>query len=1329
MGNTKSRLLGYVMTLIMMVALFNVPMTVQAAEAGTLMADNLEEAKLTTTLETGGFMITATEDKTVTIDSNDKVAEDGTTFSKRIKLGGSGTVDYRSVHFTTQGASTVTVYAMSSSSSSDRALDLYTLDGTLVDSMDAPGAGLNMKTFSVEAGDFYLASPSSGVNLYGVVIQSSAAPVIKTLGISSLTAESLKASVEVNGFTLMATEDKGITIDGNEKVAEDGTSFTQRLKLGGSGSVEYRSIHFNVTGSSTVTVYAMSSSSSSDRALDLYGIDGTLVDSMDAPGAGLNMKTFTVEAGDYYLASPSSGVNVYEVIVTTGEATAVARRDWADVNPPEITSVTQDGTNIVVEFTLVTGNDGADKANVTMYNEDGDVLNTILVGKTATDEKSATFAPDGSGTYAFDVTAMRNDVEQVKTSEKTSITYALPLTQPVVKAFNTATEGVAIKWLAVEEATSYEVEYRLVGSQTYTLGKKVSDLSTSLTGLTAGESYEIRVKALRGSDEAVSEVITKKVKLTDEREWNFTYFGQSVSSSRNVMEMIDADEMIFSLNSCTIKDDGVTIDGKGGKFTTFHDGISYYYTVVDPNTENFELTATFTVDYINSTPDGQEGFGLLAMDSLGEYGVSSVNHYTNSAGVLATKFEEVIDGVKYSGKDVLGARFVTGITPEVLSSGDSAIAQNGHSVGYSFGYEADDFVQTGEVYTLTLKKTNTGYHASIEGEEEYILYGADKLLQIDPDHVYVGFAVARGCNATITDVQFTTSDPATDPEAMPEPAMKIAYTKKIDSPTTSASENYDFVYVSDVPGTLTVTAVDGSILVDSANVTADVDYEASWKLAKGNNGYIVAFTPEAGYIPGENQELDSYETVRLELNVNYQSFDNEIIYVSPEGTSEGAGTLESPVDIYTATSYVKPGQVIQLVGGVYDMSQSLVIQRGIDGSKDQYIVLQGSDQGRAVLDFTNAPSGMVLWGDYWLVENIDITNTPGNTKGLQIAGHNNIISKVNAYKNGDTGIQISGTGAEGFDKWPSGNLVVNCTSYDNMDPGMNNADGFAAKITVAEGNVFRGCMAYNNLDDGWDLFAKIESGPIGVVTIEDCLAFNNGTLTDGTGDGDGNGFKLGGDGIAVAHVLKDSISYNNNNDGVTSNSNPAVVIENVTSYGNKGQNFALYGKGDDLRSFVMTGAISMAGVSNDDVSEMPSLISDSNYLWMAGTSSNASGDLLTESIFASTDVAIMPTRGADGAIDMHSLLTIVDASVAYGGVIGDTGFLNDSISSLAAQAETSVPAVATQGSYTVVSGDTLSGIALKHYGSAVKWHMIYEMNKATIKNPDMIHIGQLILLP
>ena len=72
-----------------------------------------------------------------------------------------------------------------------------------------------------------------------------------------------------------------------------------------------------------------------------------------------------------------------------------------------------------------------------------------------------------------------------------------------------------------------------------------------------------------------------------------------------------------------------------------------------------------------------------------------------------------------------------------------------------WSFENADLVVAGRSYTLTLKKTNTGYHAILANEfatedmvTEYILYGSEKLRQLDKNHVYVGFAVARGCNAT-----------------------------------------------------------------------------------------------------------------------------------------------------------------------------------------------------------------------------------------------------------------------------------------------------------------------------------------------------------------------------------------------------------------------------------------------------------------------------------------------------------------------------------------------------------------------------------------------------
>ena len=47
----------------------------------------------------------------------------------------------------------------------------------------------------------------------------------------------------------------------------------------------------------------------------------------------------------------------------------------------------------------------------------------------------------------------------------------------------------------------------------------------------------------------------------------------------------------------------------------------------------------------------------------------------------------------------------------------------------------------------------------------------------------------------------------------------------------------------------------------------------------------------------------------------------------------------------------------------------------------------------------------------------------------------------------------------------------------------------------------------------------------------------------------------------------------------------------------------------------------------------------------------------------------------------------------------------------------------------MVSGDSLSKIAKHQYGDAAKWHAIYEANRDKIKNPDLIHPGQVLTIP
>ncbi|AEE17572.1 fibronectin type III domain-containing protein [Treponema brennaborense] len=957
---------------------------------------------------------------------------------------------------------------------------------------------------------------------------------------------------------------------------------------------------------------------------------------------------------------------------------AADRKPWDQTAVPVITAAqTLPDAPGTVELTcmLETSTDGADKGLAEMLDQSLNVVDSKPIGKTRRDEKKITFTPPKSGTYSFRVTALRTGEKEGLVSESVTVRFTLPLEKPAVQLLNAGGGALELSWSAVPEASSYVVRYTDV--RTGTAAEKTAGSTThaQLTGLTAGSTYAVSVAAVRGAgsasaDVAYSDPIDKLIKNEREREWQFAWFGQSSSKDRNTMRMIDGNNLTFELNSCTFDPATQMIKDKGGKFTAFHDGISYYYTVIDPDTENFELTATFTVDYINITADGQEGFGILAMDSIGQNGVNAVNHYTNSAGVIATKFEKTINGVKKTSKDTLGARFVSGITGDVIALGDSGIAQYGKSVSDAYSYDQSDLVRAGDTYRVTLKKTNTGYHAifkrTIASEdtiEEYIMYGPEKLRQLDADHVYVGFAAARGCNVTVSDVSMKITDPAADPAAQEEPPELIPLTVKVDSPSTYHTSKYPFVFTSNADGLLTVTDKNGKTPVKNAKVKALIDYKKTIKVPAGLNDYQITFTPDPDFRPGEKQaiaqynaELKTYEqdykSVSIVHTVINKSYGRAELYAAPDGSAFGDGSPENPLDIQSALNYVKPGQTVVLSGGTYYPTRGIMIERGNSGVKKSAKnitrkTLRSADGTRAILDFTSAGAGFQLWGDCWLIEGIDIRNTPGNVKGLQVAGSDNVVRRVNTYSCGDTGLQISGVSSETFPKWPARNLIENCTSYGNIDPAANNADGFAAKLTCADGNVFRGCIAYGNIDDGWDLFAKIESGPIGAVLIENCIAYKNGSLPDGSGNGDGNGFKLGGDGIAVPHVLRNSISFGNGTSGITSNSDPAIKLENVTSYGNKGANINLYGKGKETeRQFAVSNSISMEGMSADEYKEMPSLAAPGNYFWNGAQSLNSEGRQLTPDVFVSTDTDIVPVRKADGSIDMKGLLELTDAAPA-----------------------------------------------------------------------------------
>lgn len=417
---------------------------------------------------------------------------------------------------------------------------------------------------------------------------------------------------------------------------------------------------------------------------------------------------------------------------------------------------------------------------------------------------------------------------------------------------------------------------------------------------------------------------------------------------------------------------------------------------------------------------------------------------------------------------------------------------------------------------------------------------------------------------------------------------------------------------------------------------------------------------------------------------------NGIVYVSPQGAADASGTKEAPVDIATAAAYAKAGQTIVLLDGTYNMKTVLSITYSVSGTKDAPITLKAENAGRAVFNGSSIAKSsdavISLKGNYWNIYGIDVCNASDGTKGIHVSGSNNTIEMCNIYENGSTGLQISYSGGEPSEWWPSGNQIKNCSSYYNCDSKQNDADGFAAKLSVGSDNVFDGCIAYSNADDGYDLYAKDTEGygPIEPVTIQNSLAYNNGMLKDGSNSkASGNGFKLGGEGLTGKHVLKNCVAWNNGGSGIMSNNGPDCRVYNCTSVDNghfsrtggtdSRNNYQLTPKNGEKYSgntgYVLENVISFYTAAVTDFGKMSSdkftlkgqnedvIYKTNNYICKNIDSRecvNKDGNKVSADWFESVDYNnIVPTRDSDGSIDMHGLFVLTDkAPSGVGAVIG-----------------------------------------------------------------------------
>ncbi|SFD21031.1 Por secretion system C-terminal sorting domain-containing protein [Chitinophaga sp. CF118] len=380
------------------------------------------------------------------------------------------------------------------------------------------------------------------------------------------------------------------------------------------------------------------------------------------------------------------------------------------------------------------------------------------------------------------------------------------------------------------------------------------------------------------------------------------------------------------------------------------------------------------------------------------------------------------------------------------------------------------------------------------------------------------------------------------------------------------------------------------------------------------------------------------------------------LYVSPSGSSSNPGTsINAPTTLVNAIATIPAGGTIYLRGGTYAFSVSVIIADTNNGtsSANKNIFAYGSEvpvlnfSGQAIAD---ANRGFVLDGDYWHVTGVTILGAGDN--GMLLSGNNNTIEKCIFSGNHDSGLQLSRykTTNTAISQWPANNLILNCEAFDNQDPDNEDADGFAAKLTCGTGNVFRGCISHNNIDDGWDFYAKTETGAIGPVTLDGCVSYNNGQLSSGStsGNGDKNGFKLGGSGIAVNHIVRRCVAFGNGHHGFTDNNNPGnIEVTNNTSYNNAESNFNFReGSTATFKNNLSFNAGSSDKSNGTDVGT-------TNVWWKNNVSTNSGSLVVSSADFVSLTASV--AKNSDGSPNLGNFLALASGSDMINAGVTSTG--------------------------------------------------------------------------
>ncbi|WP_432548315.1 right-handed parallel beta-helix repeat-containing protein [Kineococcus sp. SYSU DK004] len=624
--------------------------------------------------------------------------------------------------------------------------------------------------------------------------------------------------------------------------------------------------------------------------------------------------------------------------------------------------------------------------------------------------------------------------------------------------------------------------------------------------------------------------------------WSAVTFGQSTDldfASNVLPEKVGVNRAEPEVPG-TVEGD-VVLESRGGKIAPGHDGLTSYRVELDPREHNFVLEADVTVEQFGpetgAAPAGQEAAGLMVRDVDGaprqdpqQEGFEEVPAASNTAGIAVMR-----GGVTSLSR--------TGVTQPWGNPGSR--------------WEATPLVKdagweplVGQPVRMRLERTDDAFVVSASspllpgGSVERVLPGADRVQVLDEGSMTVGFFAARNATVRVSDVSLTLSPADTQPHVEPPAPAPAPAVELVSAPHAGSAEHVVRARATR-DGRLSVTAA-GRTVLDGAAVRAGEPVEVPVRLGAATTEVVATLVPDGG------APVTATQSVRLR---EFTRAGAELV-VAADGTPAGDGTRGAPLDLTTALQFALPGQAVVMRGGTYPLERTVTVAAPYSGTEEAPKTLRPAEGEEVVWDGERASGpAFRLDADHWQVQDFRVTR--GGSNGMRVSGSHNVVERMVFNFNRDTGFQMSGSGSDPA-RWPSHNLVLDSESHDNRDAGDINADGFAAKLGVGEGNVFRGNVAHHNIDDGWDLYNRTNEGANAPIRLEGNIAHSNGRLSDGYGadSNTGNGFKLGGEGLPVAHVVVGNLAFGNNMDGFTDNFNPGrLEVRGNTSADNKRFNY------------------------------------------------------------------------------------------------------------------------------------------------------------------------------